>query len=94
LPLCFTEIGYLSNDDFSQPLPPGFAWADSTGVAEHAQWLAQAAVRARNSGVVRLFIIWNVDATSFGDDPQAGYAMIRPDGGCPACNTISSAFGG
>ncbi len=92
-PLCFTEIGYLSNDDFSQPMPGGFAWADGTSVAEHAQWLAQAAVRARNSGAVRLFIIWNVDATGFTDDPQAGYAMVRPDGSCPSCNTIQSAFG-
>jgi len=91
-PLCFTEIGYLSGDGFSQPLPPAFSWAAGTSVAEHAQWLADAAVRARNSGAVRLFIIWNVDSNTFGDDPQAGYAIVRPDNTCPACNTLSASL--
>ncbi|MEM9953448.1 MAG: LysM peptidoglycan-binding domain-containing protein [Chloroflexota bacterium] len=95
LPLCFTEIGYVSADGFPQGLPANFAWASGNSVQEQADWLAQAAVLARNSGVVRLFIIWNVDSTTFlADDPQAGYAIVRPDGNCPACNTISTALGG
>jgi len=91
-PLCFTEIGYLSGEGFSTALPGGFSWAGGTSVQEQAQWLAEAAVLARNSGRVRLFIVWNVDSTLWGDDPQAGYAIVRPDGTCPACNTLASSL--
>lgn len=95
IPLCFTEIGYVSAEGFSQGLPANFSWANGNSVQEQADWLAQAAVRARNAGNVRLFIVWNVDSDTFlSDDPQAGYAIVRPDGGCPACNTIAAALGG
>lgn len=90
-PLCFTEIGYLSGEGFP-PLPAGFAWAQATTVAQQAEWLGQAVRLARQSGNVRLFIIWNLDSTQFGADPQAGYAIIRPDGTCPACTTIRAAL--
>ncbi len=36
-------------------------------------------------------IVWNVDFTGYGSDPQAGYAMIRPDGSCPACEALAAA---
>jgi len=88
-PLCFTEIGYLTGEGYGQ-LPPAFAWANNITVANQAEWLADAVRRAKASGVVRLFIIWNVDSTTFGADPQAGYAIIRPNGTCPACNTIAA----
>ncbi|XWX03507.1 LysM domain-containing protein [Aggregatilineales bacterium SYSU G02658] len=90
-PLCFTEIGYLSGEGFP-PLPAGFSWAQATTVAQQAEWLGQAVRLARQSGNVRLFIIWNLDSTQFGADPQAGYAIIRPDGTCPACTTIRAAL--
>lgn len=90
--LCFTEIGYLSGEGWG-PLPDAFGWASGTSIQEHAQWLSSAASLARNSGYVRLFIIWNVDSTTFGADPQAGYAIIRANGSCPACNTIRAALG-
>jgi hypothetical protein len=94
-PLCFTEIGYLTGEGFDQPLPDTFSWANGNTLAEHAQWLAEAAVQARNSGAVRLFIVWNVDSTVYlPTDPQAGYAIVRPDGSCPACDTLSAALGG
>jgi len=88
-PLCFTEIGYLSGEGYGS-LPPAFAWANNITVANQAEWLADAARRAKASGNVRLFIIWNVDSTTFGTDPQAGYAIIRPNGTCPACNSIAA----
>lgn len=88
-PLCFTEIGYLSPEGYG-PLPGGFAWAGDTSVAEHAAWLGQAVDLAQSSGVVRLFIVWNVDFTQYGSDPQGGYAIIRPGGGCPACGAIAN----
>jgi len=88
-PLCFTEIGYLSPEGYG-PLPGGFAWAGDTSVAEHAAWLGQARDLAASSGVVRLFIVWNVDFTQYGSDPQGGYAIIRPGGGCPACAELAN----
>jgi hypothetical protein len=40
---------------------------------------------------VELIIIWNVDFDVYTeDDPQGGYAIIRPDGTCPACETIAT----
>ena len=90
-PLCFTEIGYLSREGYG-PLPGGFAWAANVTVADQAAWLARAVTLARNSGRVRLFIVWNVDATRYDSDPQAGFAIVRPGGGCPACATLAAAM--
>lgn len=92
-PLCFTELGYLSGADYGG-LPPGFTWAGNTSVAQHAQWLAEAASLSASSGKVRLLIVFNVDFTTYGADPQAGFAMIRADGSCPACETLRQVMGG
>lgn len=89
-PLCFTEIGYLSGEGYG-PLPGGFAWASNVSVDQQAQWLAEAARLARDSGKVKLFIVWNVDFTGkWGDDPQGGFAIVRPNGDCPACRTLAA----
>jgi hypothetical protein len=88
-PVCFTELGFLSGEGFG-PLPGGFAWGATTSLAEHAQWLAEAASAAGNSGQVRLMIVWNVDFTQYAADPQAGYAIVRPDGSCPACASLGA----
>jgi len=87
--LCFTELGYLSGEGFSA-LPPNFAWAAGTSVQEHAQWLGEARDLSEASGRVQLMIVYNVDFTGYDPtgDPQAGYAIIRPDGSCPACQTL------
>jgi len=90
--LCFTELGYLSPEGYG-PLPSLFGWAGDTSIAEHAQWLGEAASLAKSSGLVRLLIVFNVDFTVYGDDPQAGYAIIRADGSCPACATLGSVVG-
>jgi hypothetical protein len=86
-PLCFTELGYLTPEGLG-PLPGGFAWASGVTVAQQAAWLRQVVDIARRSGNVRLIIIWNVDFQNYGDDPMAGYAIIRPDGSCPACDAL------
>lgn len=91
-PVCFTELGYLSGQDFGG-VPSRFSWASGTTVSQHAQWLGQAVSIAGNSGKVRMVIVFNVDFTHWGDDPQAGFAMLRPDGSCPACATLSAAMG-
>ena len=90
--LCFTEMGYLTPEGYGK-LPAGFAWAQNTTIAQQADWLAQAASLAANSGKVRLIIVFNVDFDYWGEDPQAGYAMIRRGGGCPACDTLHGVLG-
>lgn len=90
-PLCFTELGYVSPEGLG-PLPPGFEWGANTTVAQQAQWLARAAQLARQSGRVRLLIVWNMDFTSYDADPAAGYAIVRPGGSCPACQALATAL--
>lgn len=85
---CFTEIGFLTPEGYG-PLPGGFAWAQNVTLAQQAQWLAEAAVLSATGGRVRLMIIFNMDFTRYDSDPQAGYAMIRPGGACPACTELA-----
>lgn len=94
-PLCYTEIGYVTGEDFGGSLPPNFAWANGTSLAEHAQWLGEAVTLSAQSGNVDMMIIFNVDFTHYdpNGDPQAGYALIRPNGSCPACDPIRNAMG-
>lgn len=89
-PICFTELGYLTPEGYGT-LPDFFAWASNVTVAQQAAWLAEAAALSSQSGRVRLMIVWNVDFQNYGADPQAGYAMIRPDGSCPACAAMAGA---
>jgi len=88
-PLCFTELGYVTPEGYA-PLPAGFEWGQDNTVAEQAQWLARAAQLSASSGRVRLMIVWNVDFTTYGADPAAGYAIVRPGGGCPACQALDA----
>ncbi|MCB8943481.1 MAG: LysM peptidoglycan-binding domain-containing protein [Ardenticatenaceae bacterium] len=94
-PVCFTELGYLSPEGFPG-LSSNFGWAADTSVQEHAQWLGDAVRFAKSTGHVRLLIVFNVDFTEYdvNGDPQAGYAILRPDGSCPACATLSAAMNG
>jgi hypothetical protein len=90
-PVCFTELGYLSPEGYNTPLPANFAWGQNTSAAQQASWLADAATLASQSGKVRLMIVFNVDFAFFtADDPQGGYAILRPGGGCPACDTLGA----
>jgi hypothetical protein len=90
-PVCFTELGYLTPEGFSTPLPGNFSWAANTSVSEHASWLAEAATIAAQSGRVRLMIVFNVDFPVFiENDPMGGYAMFRPTGECPACDSLGA----
>lgn len=95
-PVCITELGYLSPEGYPSlaSTAPSFAWAENTSIAEHAQWLGEAVTASRASGIVRLLIVWNVDFTHYSADPQAGYAIIRKDGSCPACTNLRAALGG
>jgi hypothetical protein len=87
--VCFTELGFLTPEGYG-PLPAGFTWAANTTVANQALWLSQAAVLASQSGHVRLMIVFNVDFSYYGADPQAGYALIRSGGACPSCDALAA----
>ncbi len=88
--VCWTELGYLTAEGYGA-LPGNFAWAQNTSVGQHAEWLGRASTLSRSSGRVRMMIVWNVDFTGvWGDDPQGGYAIVRPDGSCPACSTLGA----
>ncbi len=91
--ICFTELGYLTPEGYG-PLNPAFGWAGNTSLAQQAQWLAEAVSLARSSVSVRMIIVFNVDFTGYGDDPQAGYAIIRPGGACPTCDSLRAVTGG
>jgi len=88
-PLCFTEMGYLTPEGFGS-LPANFAWAGNVTVAQQAAWIDQAVGLAASSGRVRMVIVWNINFRNYGDDPMAGYALIRPDGSCPACLALGN----
>ncbi|MBI3360780.1 MAG: hypothetical protein HY023_06680, partial [Chloroflexi bacterium] len=91
--LCFTELGFLSGEGYSPDLAsvaPSFSWAAGISVAQQAAWLAEAATLSRNSGQVRLMVVFNVDFPSWGADPQAGYAIERPGNVCPACDSLDA----
>lgn len=92
-PVCFTELGYVSGEDYGG-VPSRFNWAGGTTIAQHAQWLAEAVSISANSGKVRMVIVFNVDFTTYGEDPQAGFAMIRRNGSCPACESLRQVMGG
>ena len=96
--ICLTEIGYLSGEEWGY-LPSAFSWNPSSAinmtVAQHAEYLGQAVSLARQSGNIRLFIIFTVDFAilkTMEDDPQAGYSLVRPNQSCPACSAISAAM--
>jgi len=86
-PICFTELGYLTSEGYGG-LPPGFQWASNVTLADQASWLGQVRRLAQSSGIVRLLIIWNVDIMEYGADPMGGFAIVRPDGSCPACDAL------
>lgn len=87
-PICFTELGYLTPEGYGG-LPGGFSWASNVTLAQQAQWIRDVIVISRSSGRVKLVIIWNFNFSGGGADPMGGYAMLRPDGSCPACDRLA-----
>jgi hypothetical protein len=88
-PLCFTRLGYLSPEGMPA-LPPEYAWAQNTSTGQQARWLMDAVGLGMGNPQIRLMILWSLDSSAFaGDSPEAGYALIRPDGSCPACEALA-----
>ncbi|MDY0018728.1 MAG: hypothetical protein RBT47_01865 [Anaerolineae bacterium] len=95
--LFYTELGYVSPEGYG-PIPETFWWGGATTVAQQAQWLSEVVQLSQQTGMVRAVVVWNVDANCYGicggvGDPQAGYAIIRPGGGCPACESLHALLG-
>ncbi len=88
LPICFTSFGYLSGDGYGQ-LPINLSWASEITSLNQAEWLAQAVTMSANNGNVYLMMIWNIDF-QFSSDRSEGYALIRGDDSCPACDTLGA----
>ena len=89
-PVCITELGYLSGAGYPV-LPPRFSWAQDTSTAEQGRWLAEAISLSDQMGYIQLVIVFNVDIFHWGDDPQAGFAIVRTGGDCPFCELIQGA---
>jgi hypothetical protein len=87
VPVCWTEFGYVTGEGIG-PLPGGFTWGNAITLDQQAEWLARAAQLSRDSGKVKIMIVWNIDFRKWDEDPQAGYSIIRPNGECRACDTI------
>ncbi len=92
IPLCYTELGYLSPEGLGT-LPEGFRWAANTSLAEQAEWLRDVITLAGEDGRIAMLIVFNINLQRFDDDPMAGYAIIRADGTCLACESIATLRG-
>jgi hypothetical protein len=90
--LFYTEMGYASQEGLAT-FSAGWAWARGVNNSQQAAWLAEAVQLSVNTGMVRCIIIWNMDFTRYGDDPQDGYAILRPGGSCPACDSLHNVLG-
>jgi hypothetical protein len=91
-PLCITEIGYLTPEGYGGTILANYAWAQNTSLQDQADWLAGAVRLARGDSRLRLMIVWNINFRSEGGDPRGAFAIIRPDGSCPACQSLTTAL--
>lgn len=90
--LFYTEMGYASQEGVPT-FSDAFAWARGTNNAQQAAWLSEAVQLSINTGMVRCIIVWNIDFPRYGDDPQDGFAIRRPGGSCPACDSLHGLLG-
>jgi hypothetical protein len=90
--LFYTEMGYASQEGLPT-FSDHFGWARGINNAQQASWLAEAVQLSINTGMVRCIIVWNIDFARYGQDPQDGYAIIRPGGSCPACDSLHNVLG-
>jgi len=90
--LFYTEMGYASQEGLPT-FSDQFAWARGTNNSQQAAWLAEAVQLSVNTGMVRCIVVWNIDFVRYETDPQDGFAIIRPGGGCPACETLHGVLG-
>jgi hypothetical protein len=90
--LFYTEMGYASQEGLPA-FSDWFGWARGINNSQQAAWLSEAVQLSINTGMVRCIIVWNIDFVRYGQDPQDGYAIIRPGGACPACDALHNVLG-
>lgn len=81
-PLCVTEFGWATSEDYGA-YPPGFEFAQDNTVAEQGQNIVEAYRLMQQWGFVKLAFLWNLDYGNKGkgptDDPVP-YSLIKTDG--------------
>lgn len=91
-PLCLVEVGYLVGQPIAE-LPEDFAWSARTTVQNQAEWLARATILARQTGRIRLMVVWNIDAMTFSaNNPASTYTIIQNEQ-CLSCITLGTVMG-
>jgi len=91
--LFYTSLGYASQEGVAS-FPSSFSWAAGTTDAQQAAWLKEAAQLSVDTGMVDYIMVWNIDFQRYGDlDARDGYAIIRPDGSCPVCESLHDLLG-
>ena len=74
-PVCFTEFGYALPVDGRAP--EGFGWIMSHTPERQAEVLLGGMRWARQSGFVRLVILWNLNFDGPAGDANVPYALVR-----------------
>jgi hypothetical protein len=87
--LCVTEFGYFSPDGLDAT-PEGFAWASGITAAQQAEWLASGIETAAQLSSIRVEMIMVYRMTVSDEPGEDGFALVRPDGRCPACEAITA----
>jgi hypothetical protein len=81
-PLCVTEFGWASSEDYGE-FPPGFEFAQDNTVEEQGNNIVEAFKLMKEWGFVKLAFLWNMDYGNKGkgptDDPVP-YSLIKADG--------------
>ncbi len=89
-PACVTELGYALPIDGRAP--EGFGWIMSHTPERQTEVLLGGMRWARQSGVVRLVILWNLNFDGPVGDPNVPYALVREGFESPALKTIQAAM--
>jgi polysaccharide biosynthesis protein PslG len=84
-PICVTEFGWASSQDYGA-FPPGFEFAQDNSVEEQGANIVEAYQLMKEWGFVKLAFLWNLDYGNKGnaelgpqDDPVP-YSLIKIDG--------------
>lgn len=88
--LCLTEFGYYSHEGMDGDIPDGFAWASDISASQQAEWLASGIETAAQLSSIRTEMVMVYRMTPSDEPVEDGYAIVRPDGSCLACDTIAA----
>ena len=89
-PGCVTEFGYAL--PINGQTPKGFDWAMKHTPERQIQVLLDGMRWAKQSGTVRLVILWNLNFDGPVGDPNVPYALVRERFESPAVLAIQSAI--